>query len=221
MKRGNFMAGLAGLALLSAALPGYARDGWFVQLAAGSGGTEYGPNYSFANGQAPMHYNDEKQGGAAGVGAGYRRDINARFSVDFAAEWMHQGSEWTLDLPSESASFKYGIPNVLALRVTPSWVFADRWRLFADFGLARGQVKEGKTSPVGSSYQFNDWVNASLVGAGISYDVNDKVSLGLSWRRLQFDSLGYQSHLPNGTQWESIVDEPVNTITSLVLTWHF
>ena len=211
----------AAIAMLTAPFGAHADSGWFVDLAVGNGTTEFEPLYTFVAPRPPRRFSDDDEDWVASLGGGYRHDINASVSVDFAAELIGQGAEWTLYIPSDPSSFKYDIPQTLAVRVSPSWEFTRGWRLFADLGLARGQVRERKSSPVSSSYRFDDWVGATLVGGGISYDVDEKISLSLAYAQLRFDSLTYRSYLPNGSHSETIKDSPVSSLTRFGVTYRF
>lgn len=217
----SMVARAASLAILTLSFGAQAQNGWFGNLSLGNVETRFNPRYEFLDGSPPEKFKDETAGWAASVGGGYRHDINALFSVDIAADYIRQGTEWTLYLPAEPASLKYEIPQTLAVHVALSWAFAQDWRLFADLGLARGQVRERKTSPVNSSYRFDDWVDATMLGAGISYDLDEKTSLSLAYRQLRFDKLTYRSYLPDGTHWETIEDSPTSSIIGLGLTYRF
>jgi opacity protein-like surface antigen len=209
------------LALLAGVAPLHAREGWFVGLSGGDGKIEFEPQYHFVDGRSPRTFSDQGEGWAAGVSIGYQHEINADFSVDVAAEYIAQDAEWSYFLAFEPASFEYRIPHTVALRLSPSWEFARDWRVFADIGVARGRVEERKSAPATSNYHFDDWVNAALIGIGVGYDVNERLSLTLGYRELHYDDLSYQSHLPDGTHTETIEDSPASSYTSIGVKYRF
>ena len=125
-------------------------------------------------------------------------------------------ARWSLY--TSDAHLVYDIPFNAFLVLEPSVQLFDRFRLFGELGGGGGYIKESKSSQESSNYDTADWVWGYRLGGGIGYEFGDDWEVSLAFRRASYDDVSYQSHLLDGTHWESISDRPYSDTVSVGLT---
>jgi opacity protein-like surface antigen len=210
----------AGL-LVSAGAPVRAGEGWFVELGAGHGKQSFEPLYHYVDGGTPDQFKNDDAGFAGSLRLGHQQRLADRFGLGLSAEFIYQGANWTLTLPDEPADFDYEIPYTFSLSLQPDWELTPDWRVFAELGLAYGQVRERKQSPRTSQYDAEEWLTGLVLGAGVSYRLSDQTDLSLSYRQIRYEDLQYRSYWMDGTHAETIEDSPRADLTLLSLRYRF
>lgn len=199
-------------------------DGWFGGIEAGRVDHSFSPDYTFVDGSRPnSRFVNETDGFEIGLVGGYTKSLDERVGVDGLVRAGWNDAEWTLYLPSEPAWFKYSIEYSLGASIRPHMEIISGVGLFLEAGLQMSYIEESKASPSAdrTSYDASEWILGYTLGLGISASVNEDISVALLYREVEFNTLNYNAHLPDGTLVNTIKDDPTAESISLALTYTF
>ena len=152
---------------------------------------------------------------------GYRVDLQERVSLSAQARLGANDAQWNLFIPDEPSYLEYESPYAVFLSLVPAVRIAAQVEVFGEVGVGQGYVKEEKTSPTGSSYDYSGWENAGLWGLGIRCKMSDRVGVFAEYRHTRLEKFCYKSQLPDGRHWETIKDEPESEVYTVGVTYDF
>ncbi len=199
------LGGVLGFGVLFA-LP--AAGQFFTALEVSYTETAFEPEYTYMYDRPNSKYKNWAYGAEFDLVGGYRFEVNPTFSLAVATSLGISTAEWSLDTTDPETHLDYKIPYRVFVALQPSIRLADNWRLFGDLGVGKGNIQERKTSPERSRYDFDEWLWGYRIGGGLAYEVREGWELSMAYRYFTYDAFRYDTHLPDGTHWETVVDEP-------------
>ncbi len=197
-----------------------AAQNYYAGVEVGNEHVSFNPNYSFVSGATNRSFDNEASGTGVGVLAGYRWKVAPDFSISLQGRLSTSNADWKLDL-AEPASLKYAIPVTAAVSLLPTFKVSEKISLFAEGGIAMGEIEERKSAVSTSRYDVKEWQPGVVAGAGMSIAVDDQWSVHIEYRRTWYNELSYDSHLANGTHVETIRDKPIQSMLRIGLIREF
>lgn len=201
---------LLGLFLMLAT-PALAQGGnaaWYAGAGLGRMDTRFEPFYTFVNGTPPEQFENKSNGLQLDLIVGRRHRMNDRFSLGYQGVLNLNRVEWSLSIPSEPAELRYSLPQAVIGSVVPEVRLTEVVSIFGDLGGGFGRIREIKTSPATSSYDYDKWKPALAVGGGIRVRVSHRADVFAQYRHTGYSSVEYDTFSPTGAQVEHVKDKP-------------
>ncbi len=202
------------------------KPSWYAGVGAGGLNTDFQPYYTYYAGGTPDQFENEARGFQAEILAGRRRRLSDRWSLSVEGSAAFNSFKWTLLIPDEPAALEYSLPHRFAVSVVPE-LQLGRFSVYADLGGGMGRVRELKTSPSSSTYDY-DKMRATLnVGGGIrvlaAANLHVFAHVGhVRYASVEFDTfLQPGGSLPPVTLVEHVKDSPRATGFTLGVTKRF
>jgi opacity protein-like surface antigen len=193
-----------------------AAEAYYLGAEIASDRLAFQPKYNFASGAPAETYDNKASGMNAGVLAGYRWTLSPDFSIALQGRLAGSDAKWQLET-AEPASLKYSIPVNAAVSLIPTFQVSKNLSLFAEGGLALGRVQLQKSAISASMYDVQEWLTGGIAGAGVSYALDERLSVQLGYRRTWYNEVKYDTHLANGSLVETVRDKPVQSQWSIGL----
>ncbi len=183
--------------------------------------TVFRPEYSYAYDRPNSQYENTAYGVDLDVVGGYRIQPDPMFSFAVAGSLGFSDARWSLRTSDPDTHLKYSIPYRVFITLQPSVHVTERVRLFGELGGGQGYVEQKKTSDVSSRYDESTWIWGYRLGAGVGYELCPGWELALAYRHVSYEKFSYDTHLPDGTHWETVRDKPYadNVVLSLTRFW--
>ncbi|MGE0703276.1 MAG: outer membrane protein [Vicinamibacterales bacterium] len=198
------------VAVLFLANPAFAQEpssSWRAGVALSRTQVRFEPTY-FVAGDPPQTFIDREAGWQGDVVAGWRQAITDRVSLGYQGLLTVSDNAWSLFVPEEPAHLEYSIPYTIAAIVAPAIRVAPGVGVFAEVGVGAGRVKELKSSPVMSSYDYDEMRAALIVGLGAAFTVTDRADLVVTYRHARYAGFEYDTFGPGGAALEHVEDIP-------------
>lgn len=220
----NHRIGLAGLVAVVAGSwlagsPVQAQH--YTRLDVGYAETTYRAEYDFAYDRPNKTYRNDAYGVEVDVVHGYRFAVSERISLGVAGSIGYTDTRWS----KRTADYHivYDIPAQAFVLLEPALELTSRVRVFAELGGGAGYVTEEKTATPADESRYDEsgaaW--AYRLGAGVGCMISEKWEASLAYRHTAYESFCYESHLADGTLWETVKDSPYmdSVVFSLTRTW--
>ena len=183
--------------------------------------TTFEPQYTFTYDRPPVGYKNIAYGTDLDLLGGYRFQLAPLFSVGVGGSLGISTAEWSTDTTDPIAHLEYRLPYRLFATVQPAVHLLNRFRLFGELGIGSGYIEEKKDSFLRSRYDESRWLWGYRLGAGIGYEFMRDTEISVAYRYTGYEDFSYQTHLPDGTHWETVTDEPYSNqvVMSLIRKW--
>ncbi len=200
---------LSFVAVLCLATPALAQEAssWYAGVALSRTQVRFEPTY-FVAGDPPQTFIDREAGWQGDVLAGWRHSVTDRVSLGYHGLVTVSDVAWSLFVPEEPAHLEYSIPYTVAAVVAPAMRLSPALDVFAEIGVGAGRVNEFKTSPVLSSYDYDEMRAALIFGVGAAVSVAERAALVVTYRHARYAGFEYDTLSPGGVVLEHVEDIP-------------
>lgn len=181
---------------------------WYAGLAASRLHVRFEPRYESLVGASPQVFVDEADGLQLGIVAGRRFRLTDRLGLGLEGSWERTSVAWTLSLPDEPASFRYALPYAITFTGKPDLRIAGGLFLFAEAGAGVGRVRQSKSGPRTSAYDFDTLQRVAVLSGGIRYRLSRRVDVSAAYRAVSYPEGRFESRGPSGIAVERVRDTP-------------
>ena len=195
-------------ALVSPALAQDEKTAWYAGVGLGRLNTRFQPDYTFVLGGDPQQFDNKADGLQVDLIAGRRHRLNDRFSLAYQGAVGINGFKWSLSIPSEPADLRYSLPYTVIASAIPEVHVRGIVSVFGEPGAGLGRVREIKTSPSSSAYDYDALRGALTVGAGLRVKVYPKADVFAQYRQVRYARFGYDTFNSAGVHIEHVEDAP-------------
>lgn len=178
------------------------------------------PQYSYVSGRQNSNFTDRAYGAGLSFFGRYVIPVTAKVSLPLQCSVAVNNAEWSLDT-GEPAKIEYSLPYSGDISFLPTLTLAEKISVFLELGVGQGYIKEKKTSAVSSAYDFSKWTTNCVLGCGVNYTLNEQTNIFIKYRYLQYNSISYRTYLADGSQVETISDQPSTQMFNVGVLFNF
>jgi opacity protein-like surface antigen len=199
---------------------------YYVGIEGGSERQMFKQEYTALSSGELQTFEDEAKGSTGGVLLGHRWKVSKAFFLALQGRVSVSDSEWTLnlDIPEESAKFRYDMPLSTGVSILPMFHLTDDLTVFAEGGIAYSRIREQKSQgdgqPVFSVYNIDQWKPGLIAGVGVSLALDQHWSIRLAYRRTWYKDLTFSTE-KDGTAVEEIRSTVVQSTATIGLVRQF
>lgn len=209
------------LAMASPAAAQRPDPSWYAGVGLGGTQTRFDPYYTFSTQGDPEQFENRASGWHVDVVAGRRVPLTDRLALSIQGAASVNRIAWTLSLPEEPADLRYSLPYIILAGTAASARIGQQVSAFAEVGAGTGRVREIKTSPVRSSYAFDEMRRALTAGGGLAFSVTPRAALVTAYRYVRYAALEYDTFGPSGALVEHVEDLPATHAFTAGVTMTF
>lgn len=125
------------------------------------------------------------------------------------AIWSQNNSEASYQA---DIAWRYGFSMLPELRLN------KKYTIFVELGIEEGLAKRDKDSEVLGTYKNSQWLVGGTLGAGMRYDMNDRLGLFVSYRFTQFQNYEFYVQGEDQAIIQVVKDHPYSSVASLGLS---
>ena len=193
--------------ILAGAAPAAAQD-WYAGASLATHEIRFNPHYTFYDGAEPQQFDNRARGLQINLAAGRRTALGGRFSIGWQGAVGMNGFEWSLSIPSEPADIRYALPFTVLATAVPEVRLGSRICVFGEIGGGGGRVRETKTSPASSTYDYRAFRPVLAAGAGVRVAIGPRLDLLTQYQHLRYASFEFDTFTAAGARVEHVTDSP-------------
>jgi hypothetical protein len=196
---------LLSVLLLTSTVPAWADGEWYTGAAIGAQHLMFEPRYTSV-GSPPQQFDDPATGPQVNIFVGQRFGASGRLSIGWQAKAGLNGFGFSLSLPSEPAELRYTMPASLVLSAVPEVRLGAGVSVFGTVGGGGARVREHKTSPSSSAYDYRAFEGARAWGGGVRLGAGGRFDVLVQYEDLKTSTFAYDTFTAAGIKVEHVED---------------